>query len=396
MRYREFKLTEADLHNPAWDKRSIRSVIDLNILHNDEYFANKMRPNDGLLILGLVGDPKLKKLQSDMRWVADQMSSADPNNLDSRVQNVGPAHNPDDDVQGSFTPWSGKLRSVVRDLKSEWEKYADNLTLQHEALHRAFSIIAATPKLMSLMPAELKNNWSQGIGNQQFDRYDPTKTDGMQFSPEHSMIYSVTDPDGATSHGARHFNRGLYENYSWVKRFFDRLAPEFNDRFADLEDDYDRNDLDDQMLLYWQILYKQCDDAIRGALSVRGLLYSPRPPQRPDPNAPTRPRGRPQGPGSQDTFTALQSIVQMMMEVDLDPNNYEFIVDELTPLVQQHYQALGYSPTDPTVIRYINVLATYLTNLSDPQMGNSYRRKLENLLDMIENQPANNQDYWQQ
>jgi len=88
MRYREFKLVEADQHNPAWDKRSIRSVIDLNILHQHEYFANAMRPNDGLLILGLVGDPKLKKLQSELRWIADKMSSADPNNLDSRVQNV--------------------------------------------------------------------------------------------------------------------------------------------------------------------------------------------------------------------------------------------------------------------------------------------------------------------
>jgi len=44
MRYREFKLVEADQHNPAWDKRSIRSVIDLNILHQHEYFANAIDP----------------------------------------------------------------------------------------------------------------------------------------------------------------------------------------------------------------------------------------------------------------------------------------------------------------------------------------------------------------
>lgn len=281
MRYREFsKLVESDTHSPSWDQRSIRSVIDLNILHQDEFFANRMRPNDGLLILGLVGDPKLKELQSDMRWIADKMSSVDPNNLDSRVQHAYGSDDLGTDVQGTFEWWNGKITGLVADINDEWQRYNDNTVLQHEALHRAFTIIAATPKLMSVMPADLKNYWSDGIGNAAFNTYDPANTDGYQFSPEHSMIYSVTSPgDGR----AAYYNKGLYDNYSRVKEFFDRLSPVFNDRYIDLTNDEQPIEyLEDQMEFYWTHLYKQCNKAIRDALSQKGLLYSLRPRARPD------------------------------------------------------------------------------------------------------------------
>jgi len=358
MRYREFKLVEADQHNPAWDKRSVRSVIDLNILHQHEYFANAMRPNDGLLILGLVGDPKLKKLQSELRWIADKMSSADPNNLDSRVQNVATEpQQPGDNVLGTFTPWTGEIKGIVQDLNDEYQRYSDNTTLQHEALHRAFAIIAATPKLMAVMPAELKNNWSKGIGNPTFDTYDPARTDNIQYSPEHSMIYSVTDPNGTTSAGGYRFNRGLYENYSWVKKFFDQLSPEFNDRYVDLtNDEQPITDLDEQMLFYWQNLYRQCNESVRGALSVKGLLYSPRPKLRPGSDA-TTPEPEPTTPpGNNRTFQEIEFTVEMLQGIDWTSESYGTVYEQLRPAIQDHFRALGYSPVDRAVTNNIQQL----------------------------------------
>lgn len=375
MRYREI-INEVN-HTPDWSKRTLRTVLELNAITKDEgWYESYISKNDALVILGLMGNPKLKKLRSEISWMAEKMSGNNPPELDDVIRHA--KNEPQDtDVVGSFAPWSGLISGIETELDDLVQQIQDNNTLVHEALHRAFSMIRATPALWAVCPPELTKNWGQGIGNFQFGTYNPEKTDNLQYSPEHSMIYSALGP----SQLATKFNRGLYNNYRWVKKFFNNLAPEFNDRYVDLtNDEQPIVDLEQQMKFYWENLYQQTEQAISSYLrSPR--FYSMRPKLRPAPNVSDT-------PNTEDTYQAIDDLVQNLIPANLSTaTDYGKTYAQLRPLMQDHFAKLGYTRVDPMVQKYTELLVSYLTSISDTQLGSAYRNKLESLLDVIKNHP---------
>lgn len=377
MRYREI-INEVN-HTPDWSKRTLRSVLELNAITKDEgWYESYISNNDALVILGLMGNPKLKKLRSEISWMAEKMSSNNPPELDDVIRHA--KNEPQDTgIEGSFTPWSGLISGMETKLDDLAQQVKDNNTLVHEALHRAFSMIRATPALWAVCPPELTKNWGQGIGNVQFGTYNPDNTDGTQYSPEHSMIYSALGPDRF----ATEFNRGLYINYRWVRTFFNKLEPEFNDRYVDLtNNDQPIVDVEQQMKFYWRNLYQQTERAISRYLrSPR--FYSMRPKLRPDTNVPNTPE-------TADTYQAIDDLVQKLIPANLSTatTDYSKTYAQVKSLMQDHFAKLGYTRVDPIVQNYTDLLVIYLTNLNDAQFGSAYRNELERLLDVIKNHPS--------
>lgn len=375
MRYREI-INEVD-HQPAWTKRTLRNVITVNAsAQEDEWFKNFIGSNDAMIILGLLGNPKLKKLQTDLWWIADTMSSTEID-LDSRVQHVGDKVTIPN-ASGMFSPNTGKIAGLKADLEDYYQRYYDNDTLLHEALHRAFAIIRATPAIWAACPQELKANWSQGVGA--YDKQKIYKNE-LQANPEHSIIYSVTQPRGKYT---AKINQYLYDNYSWVRKHFDSLAPEFNDRYVDLTtDEQPIIGLKNQMLFYWQDLYRQTEQAVSQFLrSPRFTSVKPRlrgsNKQKPIPGA--------------NTFSAIDAVVQKLIAANLSTaTDYGKSYAQLRPVMQDHFENLGFSPVDPRVQKFTETVTDYVTSLTDPQLGSAYRKKLNNLLDIIKNHPTRDQ-----
>lgn len=381
MRYREI-INEVN-HTPGWSKRTLRTVLELNVITKDEgWYESYISNNDALVILGLMGNPKLKKLRSEISWMAEKMSGDNPPELDDIIRHAK-TQQQDNGVVGSFTPWSGLIEGIEADLEDMVQAVQDNNTLVHEALHRAFSMIRATPALWAVCPAELTKNWGQGIGNVQFFTYNPEKTNNRQYSPEHSMIYSALGPGEL----ATEFNRELYNNYRWVRKFFNNLAPEFNDRYVDLtNDEQPIEDMEQQMQFYWRNLYQQTEQSISRYLrSPR--FYSMRPKLRPAPNVPDTP-DTPYTADTADTYQAIDDLVQKLIPANLSSaTDYGKTYAQLRPLMQDHFANLGYTRVDPRVQKYTELLVTYLTSISDTQFGTAYRNELESLLDIIKNHP---------
>jgi hypothetical protein len=356
-------------------------VLELNAITKDEgWYESFISNNDALVILGLMGNPKLKKLRSEISWMAEKMSGNNPPELDDVIRHA--KNEPQDTgIVGSFAPWSGLISGMETKLDDLAQQVKDNNTLVHEALHRAFSMIRATPALWEVCPPELTKNWGQGIGNVQFGTYNPDNTGDTQYSPEHSMIYSALGPDQF----ATEFNRGLYINYRWVRTFFNKLEPEFNDRYVDLtNDEQPIVDVEQQMKFYWRNLYQQTERAISRYLrSPR--FYSMRPKLRPDTNVPNTP----DTPNTADTYKAIDDLVQKLISANLSTatTDYSKTYAQLKSLMQDHFENLGYTPVDPVVQNYTDLLVIYLTNLNDTQFGSAYRNELERLLDVIKNHP---------
>jgi hypothetical protein len=54
-------------------------VLELNAITKDEgWYESFISNNDALVILGLMGNPKLKKLRSEISWMAEKMSGNNP------------------------------------------------------------------------------------------------------------------------------------------------------------------------------------------------------------------------------------------------------------------------------------------------------------------------------
>ena len=95
-------------------------------------------------------------------------------------------------IAGQYNTVSGEI-SVNKDLVYQLKPGADRIqssdrasTIVHEMMHRGFDIISRTPKLVAVMPKDVKGYWLNdwGAGDRKY------YMDLLQASAEHAMIYT--------------------------------------------------------------------------------------------------------------------------------------------------------------------------------------------------------------
>lgn len=141
----------------------------------------------------------------------------------------------------------GSFNQVTGEISYSYDHIFDQIqvtqTLAHELRHRAFNIISNTPELDSLMPNELKKEWSNGYGKFQ-QHVREWNYEGVFASPEHAMIYAVqfADPlkdksyfftNPALKGKTVDYWRNLYRSIeSAVKQWFEKNVAKDTEQFS--------------------------------------------------------------------------------------------------------------------------------------------------------------------
>lgn len=124
---------------------------------------------DSLVFLGIIGSPDIRQFKKVVR----SFHVATP----AQAKGIN---------AGYYTEGPRKDEFIINvDLAPT--KVDD--TIAHEFLHRAFSIISATPELKRMMPAVMNNEFKGGWGMSKNRLTWPTKN-GFQIHPEHALIYA--------------------------------------------------------------------------------------------------------------------------------------------------------------------------------------------------------------
>ena len=273
-------------------------------LVNKENGASISRVDDPLLLLGLVGDPKLanKAIPLGLSKAFDMLNDyKDGETIDTgtvaRMMRMLP------DIPGV----AGRaLRIDQEDPNAGWIEFnnqymgffnknvagtAANVnkkkTFAHEAMHRGFDLYRLLVEKGEISPSKLP--WDFLNSNDDWD------FEGAQVIGEHVMIYSATEP--RSEHRRNRFIRPwLRLNPEFIAKY-NLGTNAFNDRFADMtsgEEPIEKTEVIDQTVLLAQIAYDQASKDIGKYLGTKMVSSPELPKLRPAPSAP-RPRGPTRG-----------------------------------------------------------------------------------------------------
>lgn len=269
---------------------------------NKENGASISQVDDPLLLLGLVGDPKLanKAIPLGLSKAFAMLNDyKDGETIDSetiaRMMRMLP-NIPGKGGQAWRINYSNPEAGWI-ELNNRYMRFFNNVlmrqvmgnpmetTVAHEAMHRGFDLYRILVNKGEISPSKLP--WDFLNGNDDFE--------GRQVTGEHVMIYSVTNP--------RSDLNKKYFIAPWL-----RLNPKFiatynlgtnafNDRFADMtsgEQPIEKTEYVEQTVLLAQIAYNQASKDIGKYLGTKMVSSPGLPKLRPAPTAPT-PSGPTQG-----------------------------------------------------------------------------------------------------
>lgn len=269
---------------------------------NKENGASISRVDDPLLLLGLVGDPKLanKAIPLGLSKAFDKLNDY----KDGETINSGTIARmirmlPDipgvmgrafrmDALPGGWIELNNQYMGFFNnDLMRQVTKIPKETTFAHEAMHRGFDLYRTLANKGEISPSKLPWDFLNGNDDRNFE--------GRQVTGEHVMIYSVTNP------------RNESRKNTFIKPWL-RLNPKFmakynlgtdafNDRFADMTNDeepIEKTKVIDQTVLLAQIAYNQASKDIGKYLGTKMVSSPGLPKLRPAPASP-RPSGPAQG-----------------------------------------------------------------------------------------------------
>lgn len=214
MRYRELITERTKDEDPnSWSKRNLSSVLDYINLMNAAYDRDYNLPSDDpIVILGLVGDPKLGVMK---KW---QEFAGEPTDKDTKVKKTQSKMQVDSaayyDIESKYLVQNATL------VNDKIAAFADDTGLVHESIHRGLAMIRDLRGQGLQLSAE---------ADQWLDNESMYNTDGVQASVDHCMIRSIMHGDGA-----KHCEV-FYKQDPQAQEFFDRKwQRSFNDRYVDL------------------------------------------------------------------------------------------------------------------------------------------------------------------
>jgi len=214
MRYKELITERTKDEDPnSWSKRNLSSVLDYINLMNAALGRDYNLPSDDpIVILGLVGDPKLGVMK---KW---QEFAGEPTDKDTKVKKTQSKMQVDSaayyDIESKYLVQNATL------VNDKIAAFADDTGLVHESIHRGLAMIRDLRGQGLQLSAE---------ADQWLDNESMYNTDGVQASVDHCMIRSIMHGDGA-----KHCEV-FYKQDPQAQEFFDRKwQRSFNDRYVDL------------------------------------------------------------------------------------------------------------------------------------------------------------------
>jgi len=274
------------------DMGTIIKWLDVLARTDNDYTLPNM--NDPLLIVGLVGDPKLanKGYYAKASEAFEILNDYAPGEkIDSKTNTR--LINMFSNIEGAIayfvgdwggTPetsesWKIAIKKNLKSLKDTLEVNADKMenanTLFHEAMHRGFEVWRVLYRNGLISPSK-ETKWCI-IESEKGKDIKGEEIPGR--TGEHALIYNKLQKNfaGRKSGWIRPWT--LANKYQLI-RDFGVLTPSFNDRYIDLTNDKQIFDRDEQVALWLDIVYDKASDEIASYLD-RKMLQSKRPRSRP-------------------------------------------------------------------------------------------------------------------
>lgn len=273
MRYNEFKpaLNEQDIHNPNVNMKDVFEMLD--ILQKTGMGLQWTGNNDGIIILGALGDPKVNK---EIRRIYSSFRGADRPSADTNVDVKQSSSSPGaySNAIGWFMPDTGEVtlkKELLDKLKTTMVE-----ALPHELAHRGFNIIARIPRLRQLVHPDLDRVWKGGWGRFGPDDRFPN-VNNLQVTPEHAMLFSTQSSND--EYRWQTYIKGLIRSNSIARDFFN--SEEFQNKqfYADVDSDYPLEGRA-KIIAYWADLYYTTSRNVSSYLN--NMLRSKRPIARDD------------------------------------------------------------------------------------------------------------------
>ena len=274
------------------DMGTIIKWLDVLARTDNDYTLPNM--NDPLLIVGLVGDPKLanKGYYARASKAFEILNDYAPGEkIDSKTNTR--LINMFSNIEGAIayfvgdwggTPetsesWKIAIQKNLKSLKDTLEVNADKMenanTLFHEAMHRGFEVWRTLHRNGLISPSK-ETKWCI-LQSENGKDIRGKKIRGV--NGEHALIYNKLQKNfaGRQSGWIRPWIRA---NKYQLIRDFGVLTPSFNDRYMDLTNDRQIFDKEEQVALWLDITYDKASDEIASYLD-RKMLASKRPKARP-------------------------------------------------------------------------------------------------------------------
>lgn len=331
MRYKELIIERTKDEDPnSWSNRDLGSVLDYINLNNAAFDRDYDLPSDDpIVILGLVGDPKLGVMK---KW---QEFAGEPTDKDTKVKKTQTK------VQvGSAAYYNTRSKDLVQNatlVNDRIAAFVDDHGLVHESIHRGLAMIRDLRGQGLQLSAE---------ANQWLDNESIYNTDGVQASVDHCMIRSIMHGDGAE------YCEAFYKQDPQAQKFFDRKwRRSFNDRYVDLtpgradtrmkqgklvlgkdrEPEEPITDFAEQMRFYFVTLYNDIARATGKFLKTPRFTSPVRPKLRPGSEANTTIGTTIKGtPGVEEWVNSVRAMIKQGRIQDNKDNRQQLVKDVKT------------------------------------------------------------------
>ena len=298
MRYSEIK--QLNEEPSSWTSFSLSTIYAWMETNNANTAYGNPTINDNILLMGLVGDPKMKKFKKLIKSVhknfkelnkykAGERISKDTKTRLMRLMTSSEAS----DAAGLFYPDMTNSPRYKEQTKDAWvigldrliSKINDNLetdyenqfrvnTIVHEAMHRGFAVWRALVRNGQIKPSNITNFIL-------FDSQDGFNYDNEVCTGEHAIIYNTTE--FADEIRQRRFVIPWYEaNKAVLRTKFGLNSPGFNDKFRDLtagDQEGEVYGVRNQLKMMLEIAYQTASNEIADVVGKK-MLTAPRPPKR--------------------------------------------------------------------------------------------------------------------
>lgn len=187
MRYKEI-INEVD-HNPSVvkiDYDDLQTLIYLGLGKGDWGYGYA-DVNNYVALIGQVGHGIGKS-----GGIKNPKQQQDPDSDTKAIINPKDYGDDTDKIAGQYNTQTGEI-SINKDLVYQLKPGVDRVqsagrasTIVHEMMHRGFDIISRTPKLVAVMPEDVRGYWLNDWGRGDRKHY----MGRLQASAEHAMIYT--------------------------------------------------------------------------------------------------------------------------------------------------------------------------------------------------------------
>lgn len=298
MRYSEIK--QLNEEPSSWTSFSLSTIYAWMETNNANTAYGNPTINDNILLMGLVGDPKMKKFKKLIKSVhknfkelnkykAGERISKDTKTRLMRLMTSSEAGG----AAGLFYPDMTNSPRYKEQTKDAWvigldrliSKINDNLetdyenqfrvnTIVHEAMHRGFAVWRALVRNGQINPSNITNFIL-------FDSQDGFNYDNEVCTGEHAIIYNTTE--FADDIRQIRFVMPWYEaNKAVLRTKFGLNSPGFNDKFRDLtagDQEGEVYGVRNQLKMMLEIAYQTASNEIADVVGKK-MLTAPRPPKR--------------------------------------------------------------------------------------------------------------------